>query len=222
MINQKLRYKPIVDYLRIHVGHNVLEVGAGSQGIGPYLKGKAFTAVDQNYEDYSDSANDLHPAMKAVIADASKLPFQDGEFAFVFSLDMIEHLPADMRESALIELLRVARKTVVVGFPAGEAAKTADSWQARILKYLRQAVPGWLEEHLNMRYPTSVELDRYLVGYKFTSYWHERIVLHNLIQIVELITAGYSKLDRLVPERVLPRMTQRSGRYYRRFYVIQK
>ena len=222
MIHQKLRYKPIVDYLRIHVGQNVLEVGAGSQGIGPYLKGRAFTAVDQNYEDYSDSANDVHPARKAAIADASKLPFQDAEFAFVFSLDMIEHLPAHVRESALIELLRVARKTVVVGFPAGEAAETADSWYARILKYLRHAVPGWLEEHLNMRYPTSVELDRYLVGYKFTSYWHEPIWLHKLIHIVELMPAGYSKLDRFVPERVLHRMTQRSGRYYRRFYVIQK
>lgn len=222
MINQKLRYKPIVDHLRIHVGQNVLEVGAGSQGIAPYLKGRALTTVDQNYQDYSDSTNDLHPAMQAVIADASMLPFQDGAFAFVFSLDMIEHLPANMRESALIELLRVARKTIVVGFPAGEAAKTADSWYARILKYLRHAAPGWLEEHLSMPYPTSVELDRYLVGYEFTSYWHEPIWLHKLVYIVEFITAGYSKLDRILPDRILPSMTQKSGRYYRRFYVIEK
>ena len=38
MINQKLRYKPIVDYLKVHAGYNVLEVGVGSQGIGLTLR----------------------------------------------------------------------------------------------------------------------------------------------------------------------------------------
>lgn len=44
----------------------------------------------------------------------------------VVSSDMMKHLPENLRQSAMKELLRVAARYVVVDFPAGAIAKAHD------------------------------------------------------------------------------------------------
>jgi hypothetical protein len=63
MTSQKRDANRLQTIWKLHLGYNVFEVGAGSQGIGHDLKGKTFTEVDSDYEDCSGSTNDLHPAI---------------------------------------------------------------------------------------------------------------------------------------------------------------
>jgi ubiquinone/menaquinone biosynthesis C-methylase UbiE len=45
------------------------------------------------------------------------MPFKDGEFDFVFSLDMLEHIPKDKRLDAIREMVRVSKHDIIVAFP---------------------------------------------------------------------------------------------------------
>ena len=52
-----------------------------------------------------------------VLADARFLPFANGIFEMVVSVDMIEHIPASGRQLALKEMKRVTRRLVALDTP---------------------------------------------------------------------------------------------------------
>ena len=88
-----------------------------------------------------------------VCSTAERLPFADKSFDFVLSSDMMEHLPHEIRGRAVVELTRVARRGVLVGFPGGSAERL-DRLTARIQRLLGHETTGWLAEHLEQRsYP---------------------------------------------------------------------
>jgi ubiquinone/menaquinone biosynthesis C-methylase UbiE len=52
-----------------------------------------------------------------VVADLRKLPFTDNQYDIVCAFEVLEHLPYDEFENNLKELLRVAKKNVLVSLP---------------------------------------------------------------------------------------------------------
>ena len=87
---------------------SVLEIGVGDRVVGNVLKehGVAYTSAD--------IAEDLLPD---VVADVLALPFADKSFDVVCAFEVLEHLPFEKLEPALVELARVSRRDVLISVP---------------------------------------------------------------------------------------------------------
>src|SRR5438270_13315735 len=86
MLNQLVRYEPVLRLVREAGGETVLEVGAGPQGLLRLLDGELrVTAVDVASFESADEEG-------RVVADARALPFPDESFDVVVALDMLEHV----------------------------------------------------------------------------------------------------------------------------------
>ncbi|MBI4990704.1 methyltransferase domain-containing protein [Candidatus Gottesmanbacteria bacterium] len=78
-----LRYMPIVSEIKkLDEEISILEVGSGGLGITPYLR-KKMTGVDVEFKP------PFHPLLHKIEALATKLPFKDGSFDVVISIDML-------------------------------------------------------------------------------------------------------------------------------------
>ncbi len=134
--NVALRYLPVVERIRnlkrtvlsVRKGQSftVLEVGSGGLGIAPYLK-MPVTGVDKEFEP------PFHPLLKRISGDATKLVFPNNSFDVVISMDMLEHLPKNKRRVTVLEMLRVAKKLVIIGVPCGKEAEKHDKDIAIVL-----------------------------------------------------------------------------------------
>ena len=98
-IQELLRSKPV----------SILEVGVGDGVVSGYLRRN--TAIAYTTADF---AEDTKPD---VVADIRKLPFPDASFDTVAAFEVLEHLPFDDFETGCAELVRVARRTVVISVP---------------------------------------------------------------------------------------------------------
>jgi ubiquinone/menaquinone biosynthesis C-methylase UbiE len=116
-----LRYLPIADEINRSYRHgdSILEVGSGPIGIAPYI-GKQVIGVDT---DFSGKSFEL---LKEVKGDATNLQFADKSFDFVVSSDVLEHIPPNLREQAIYEWLRVAKKELILAFPEGKDSESHD------------------------------------------------------------------------------------------------
>jgi hypothetical protein len=89
------------------------------------------------------------------------LPFVDGSFIAVVSIDTLEHLPRESRLLFLRECLRVARRHVVVAAPFGSEGHSECEKQ---LDSLYRSVYGkphaYLSEHIRYGLPSITELDQ--------------------------------------------------------------
>jgi SAM-dependent methyltransferase len=64
-----------------------------------------------------------HITAPRLLADASRLPFENDSFDACVCMEMLEHLPDSLYSSALHELERVARKFILVTVPYNEKLK---------------------------------------------------------------------------------------------------
>lgn len=84
----------------------------------------------------------------------AELPFEDGKFDAVVSIDTFEHIPPGSRKEFLAELCRVSRRFVVLTAPFHHAATEEVE---RILDGIHRQLLGrphpWLEEHLRFGLP---------------------------------------------------------------------
>ncbi len=120
----------------VGASRTVLDVGGRRGELALFLRNAEVTAV--NVDEPAD-----------VLFDGSALPFPDGSFDAVTSIDVLEHLPRERRKAHLVELVRVARSRVVACCPLGTPAHVeAERDLAR-----RYPHP-FLKEHLANRLPT--------------------------------------------------------------------
>jgi len=149
-----VRYVPVVRRLRRAglLGRDRLEVGANANGLARFAPGEVISvdlAVDHLRE--ARQAAGVRP----VAADVTALPFRDGAFDTVISMDTFEHIPESLRERAAAELLRVTRPSgaTVVAFPAGEASFAAEQQVQAAYARLTGGSIRWLAEHAAMGLP---------------------------------------------------------------------
>lgn len=114
-----IRYLPVVEKIKENPKLRILEVGSGGLGIAPYLK-RPVMGVDIKFEP------PIHYQLKPIIGTATDLKFKDNSFDAVISMDMLEHLPKQKRQTAILEMLRVAKSMMVIGVPCGKEAEKHD------------------------------------------------------------------------------------------------
>jgi SAM-dependent methyltransferase len=158
MLNQLARYSAVVPIADEADGETLLEVGSGSEGIARFAEERwQITVCDRDFTDYG-AVEVPDDGLRRVEGDVTKLPFEDGEFDVVVALDLLEHLPAELRATALGELARVTRSRLIAGCPCGERALRADRTLARYYGLQPRATPPWLVEHLENGFPQGADL----------------------------------------------------------------
>lgn len=186
MLNQLARYSAVVPLVEECDGETLLEVGSGSEGIARFASDRwHITVSDRDFSDYG-AVEVPEDGLRRIEGDVTKLPFADGEFDVVVALDLLEHLPADLRAVALSELARVTRKRLVAGCPCGEAALRADRRLARYYAVQPRATPPWLIEHLENGFPSPDLLREALAPYGSVRLVpNERIGPHLAVSVLE-------------------------------------
>jgi hypothetical protein len=151
-----LRYLPIVKVVKAAgLADQVTDIGSGSIGIAPYLK-RPITGVD------TDLGPSVHPLLHPVNSSVLSTPFEDRSRPCVISVDMLEHLPPDIRQQAVDELVRIAGKLLVLAVPSGPAAEEHDRATAKAFRQARGAEFRYLTEHVANGLPTPEQLRAYV------------------------------------------------------------
>lgn len=130
----------------------VLDAGCGEYGLSAFVAAKSVVGVDILPTDVKVDG------FTFICGSIIDLPFLDRSFSVAASVDVLEHLPLDLRPEAIRQLVRVARETIIITFPAGKAAREIDEAFNNKLASSNQAVPDWLLEHLENPYPDADEI----------------------------------------------------------------
>ena len=92
--------------LRPRPGESAVDVGCGTAGLAAMETVLEVTGVDRD-------PRPGYPGARFVQADATALPFADGEFDIAYSNSVVEHLPPAERAAYARELRRVGRRWLV-------------------------------------------------------------------------------------------------------------
>lgn len=220
MIDKLLRYGKVGRLLGPHPDGTILDVGAGPQGLGACLPYR-FVGVDVWYP--SRPSPRSRPSRP--VAQLCRLPMPASIMYCAWKCS--KHVPPQDREAVVRELVRVARKRIVISHPYGKWTRLADHllyWVYGSLKFLRIERPWWLVEHLQNPYPDPrVYLKNAAPGYPFQFKGQENVFLYlitvffgNLKAVARRTNALYQKhpalVDRIVRLHHFPP--------YRQAYVI--
>lgn len=151
----RCRNVDVARLLRPLVRHDctLLDAGCGENGVAAFVNAKRIVGVDI-------PAAGNGPGGEFTYGSILGLPFGDGSFDIVVSVDVFEHLPENLRDRAVEEMVRCASETVVMAFPAGRRAREIDENFEQKLKTRGEPVPDWLEEHLANPYPDAERIGR--------------------------------------------------------------
>jgi SAM-dependent methyltransferase len=180
MLNVALRYFPVLSVLRQVGATTVLDVGCGDGGLGMFGWDRSFVGCDLQFWG-------PQPPMQAVAGRGGCLPFREGAFDAVISLDTLEHVPAAARAAFVADLARVGRRYLLLAMPVGGLARAAeralDAWYA--LRGI--STPPWLEEHRQERLPDRWEIEAAVasLGRPYRVYGNENVLVHLLVMMAE-------------------------------------
>ena len=165
MLHQLARFSAIAPLVEEAGPGELLDVGSGSEGVAGWIGPQwRVTAVDESFDYIGAMSGPAGAPRRAVVADARALPFPDRSFDVVLALDVLEHIPPGDRPRTLAELVRTARRRVIVAGPAGAEAHAADMRLAGRLRARGMTPPGWLLEHEANGLPEREELVEALGG----------------------------------------------------------
>jgi SAM-dependent methyltransferase len=87
-------------------GESAVDIGCGTAGLATMDTPLEVTGVDRD-------PRPEYPGARFVQADATRLPFADGEFDIAYSNSVVEHLPPADRAAYAVELRRVGKRWLV-------------------------------------------------------------------------------------------------------------
>jgi SAM-dependent methyltransferase len=221
LLNRAARFFPILQKLRFQAPTSgaLLEVGSGSLGLGEFWTGP-FVGCDVTF-----SSRPVKN-MRAVRCSGHQLPFKDGAFDAVVVSDVMEHVPPEQRKQVVAEVLRVARKMVVFGYPCGQAAFELDEKLYRDYQSRNLAPPVWLEEHMLHPFPDEDLLLELPAGWKRERIPNESLRFHYWMMRTEMFwpwNYSFRLVLRIVPGLV-ERLLQHANREpsYRKIFVLTR
>jgi SAM-dependent methyltransferase len=221
VLNRAARFFPILRELRAQLpqGGTLLEVGSGSLGLGEFWSG-TFVGCDVAFP--SAPVGNMRP----VRCSGHQLPFPDGTFDAVVVSDVMEHVPPDLRKQVVEEVLRVAAKVVVLGYPCGPQAFELD--RKLYGDYQRQNLspPVWLQEHMLHSFPGETLFDELPTVWKTKVVPNESLEFHYWMmrkEMFRLWNFSFRLLLRIVPgfvEWFLHHLDQEPS--YRKIFVLTR
>jgi Methyltransferase domain len=148
LLNRAARYFPILEEAEKCVAGEgrILEIGSGPQGIGEFYP-HPFIGCDVWF-----TTRPRKP-MFPVMCSGTQLPFADASFELVIASDVIEHVAPAQRSTLISEVLRVARRQAIFGFPSGVRAFALDRRLFAEYKARHMDPPIWLQEHMQYPFP---------------------------------------------------------------------
>jgi len=126
----------------------LLDVGGIRGELGLFMPKTAITTINMAGEDA-----DAH-------FDGDRLPFEDDAFEVAVSLDVLEHIPGPERHRHFSELVRVARRKVILCCPLGTPQHIAA--EDELAGWYRDTAGEshrFLQEHLDTGLPSEPELE---------------------------------------------------------------
>lgn len=152
---------------------SILEVGCGSEGLAefnPYLNNDSYTvdSLDVVLPDNALHRKYPEPFRKPMLGDACDMPFDDDSRDFVISIDSLEHVPQGNRSSYLRELIRVAKRGVLLTCPMRSTGGdyVGDEYDARYQEWYTERFGNpnlTISEHLEFGEPSIDELNEFMV-----------------------------------------------------------
>ncbi len=119
----------MIDHYGLLPGNRVLEVGCakGFVLVEFFKKGMDVAGIDMS----SYAVQHGHPEIRERlrVGDVCDLPFPDASFDFVFSKEMLPHVPADRLPDAIRECMRVSKGNVFFEIQCGRTPKELDYMQ---------------------------------------------------------------------------------------------
>ncbi|MBD3270375.1 glycosyltransferase [Candidatus Peregrinibacteria bacterium] len=202
----------------------VLDVG-GYEGklhwfVGPNIE---LTVTDVKGQNGANNHNYIQ-------ADATKLPFKDGEFDLVISSDLMEHLPAEKRKVVYQEMLRVSSRFLIIGAPFKShfVEKAEEIVNNIFTKYTKGAHP-FLKEHAEFGLPETEELEMLMAGknLSFEKFGEGNIYNWVLMQLsIGSMTGELKDLRESILNQYFNQNLQRLGNFrsptYRTVYCIDQ
>lgn len=152
-LDAALRYLPVAEHLNRSGAEQVLDVGSGGTGLALYW-GRRTIALDVSLPQALQGS-----LTRPVLGTATALPFRDQSIEVVVSCDVLEHIPEAGRLAALSEMVRVARRQVIVAAPCGRLAHQAEEEVAQIYREKHNEGHPWLQEHLDHGLPDATEME---------------------------------------------------------------
>lgn len=155
--DQYQRYRSLreaVTLLRCHEERplRVLDVGGYPGQILGFLPAEQVTVIDLQGFDSRHS----------VVGDGLTLPYAEGEFDVVTSVDVLEHLEPERRPTFLAELWRVASRQVIIAGPfESRAVSQAEEILSEFIKFRSRASHRYLGEHAQYGLPTVGEVEEF-------------------------------------------------------------
>jgi SAM-dependent methyltransferase len=221
LLNRAARFFPILSQLRHSVpsGGTLLEIGSGSLGLGEFWGG-AFVGCDVNFS--SQPVKHMRPLR----CSGHQLPFRDVSFDAVVVSDVMEHVPPLLRAQVVEEVLRVARRLAVFGYPCGPAAFDLDQKLYRVYQTRGQQPPTWLEEHMLHPFPDEGLFRDLPATWKMSVIPNESLKFHSWMMKTEMFRPwDYSfRLALLVMPGLVERCLLRANHEpsYRKIFVLTR
>lgn len=128
----------VIEQMGGWAGRRILDVG-GAPGFLELFFDEAKVAVVDRYGSHDGNF---------IVADGAKLPFADGAFDIVITLDTLEHIPAEHRAAFRSECRRVTGDLLILSAPhATEGVALAESALQEFVTARFGAAFGTLKEH---------------------------------------------------------------------------
>lgn len=181
MLNRAARYFPILRELRKYTdaGGGILDVGSGPIGIGEFWP-HFFVGCDVSF------AVPPQKPMRPVVCSGMHLPFRDRSFDVVVASDVMEHVPPENRPKLISEMLRVARKVAIFGYPCGLTALALDKKLRADYVSRMMAPPLWLEEHMLYPFPSEDLFRDVPAGWEMKVIPNESLEFHYWVMRMEM------------------------------------
>lgn len=171
---------------------SVLEVGVGSGIVTYQLRklGHSVTTVDNNASTMPD-----------ILADITKLPFNDNAFTGVLAAEILEHMSFEVAQKALRELGRVSSKYVLISVPD----------RRHIMFSFKIKLPFLKERKIFLKIPKaqstlSAKEHKWEIGYQKYSYTFVRtnLVAEELVLEKDFVSVDAPQIHFFLFRKILP------------------
>jgi GT2 family glycosyltransferase/2-polyprenyl-3-methyl-5-hydroxy-6-metoxy-1,4-benzoquinol methylase/glycosyltransferase involved in cell wall biosynthesis len=162
IFDQYSRYKACSEFIKqanYAPGKTILDVGSGPECLfGKFIRDANVTYVDPLIA--------INSPEKYISGDVHSRELDGKSFDYVIAVDVLEHIPAELRKPFLTRLSSLCKDTLILGFPSSDSTVAIDADNAIDAQY--RAIFGhdypWLKEHHEYGLPSLLKTVECLNG----------------------------------------------------------